>query len=741
MANATTSIDSLVQTTGQDVLIFTKSAQAEAADFFDGGGGVDTILISGAAGVSVNLNAASVSDSTGLHNYEVLSFDNTSGTSSVKLDAAQFGSGLLAQPLAVQGSAGTQEIVILAAHDFSARKWTFTNWTAGTDVLMISGTIDADTLVASKLGATLDGNDGNDVLIGGAGADVIRGGAGDDILLGGGGQDTLDGGSGKDTLSYADAGAKVTISLSSSTARFGTATAGTALNFEGIIGSAFDDKLSGDAMANSVSGGGGNDVIAGGGGADILDGGNGTDTLSYAGSLQGISLDLATGEFRFGDAAGDTVTGFEIFIGSGFDDKLWGDSRNNTLTGGDGNDSLVGGAGGDALNGGAGVDEVSYELSSASVRIDLEQHKATGGDATGDTISNVEVISGSAFDDVLTGSDGVNGLSGGAGNDKISGKDGADTLNGGDGIDTIFYSGSNAGVTVDLGANTASGGDAAGDVISRFENLNGSTFGDTLRGDSQVNKVVGGGGNDWVDGGAGNDILSGGSGNDIVVAGEGNDVLSGGSGTDTLYFDQLGWVIVNLAKGTAVTKLGIFTDKFSGFENIHGSQTFDELTGDDKTNVIDGDNGNDEIWGEGGDDIIIGANGKDTIKGGDGDDRITGGIEDDDLWGGNGRDTFVFESMSDSGTKEGMVDLIKDFKPGADRIDLSLIDASEAKAGNQAFVLVNGSEFTAEGQIRASQYGSYTVIEINTSGKSGADMIIALENFTVANLQLSDVIL
>ena len=56
-------------------------------------------------------------------------------------------------------------------------------------------------------------------------------------------------------------------------------------------------------------------------------------------------------------------------------------------------------------------------------------------------------------------------------------------------------------------------------------------------------------------------------------------------------------------------------------------------------------------------------------------------------------------------------------------------------------MLVNGSEFTAEGQIRASQYGSYTVIEINTSGKSGADMIIALENFTVANLQLSDVIL
>ena len=95
------------------------------------------------------------------------------------------------------------------------------------------------------------------MLIGGAGADVIRGGAGDDILLGGGGQDTLDGGSGKDTLSYADAGAKVTISLSSSTARFGTATAGTALNFEGIIGSAFDDKLSGDAMADVVVIGGG----------------------------------------------------------------------------------------------------------------------------------------------------------------------------------------------------------------------------------------------------------------------------------------------------------------------------------------------------------------------------------------------------------------------------------------------------------------------------------------------------
>jgi Ca2+-binding RTX toxin-like protein len=60
--------------------------------------------------------------------------------------------------------------------------------------------VDASKLAASASKLTIDGGNGNDVLIGGEGDDVLTGGAGDDLLIGGPGQDTLDGGTGNNTL-------------------------------------------------------------------------------------------------------------------------------------------------------------------------------------------------------------------------------------------------------------------------------------------------------------------------------------------------------------------------------------------------------------------------------------------------------------------------------------------------------------------------------------------------------------
>jgi Ca2+-binding RTX toxin-like protein len=69
------------------------------------------------------------------------------------------------------------------------------------DRLTVNGLGGADAIDASEVAAgsmllTLDGGDGDDVLIGGAGDDVLLGGAGDDVLIGGPGSNTLDGGPG-----------------------------------------------------------------------------------------------------------------------------------------------------------------------------------------------------------------------------------------------------------------------------------------------------------------------------------------------------------------------------------------------------------------------------------------------------------------------------------------------------------------------------------------------------------------
>jgi Ca2+-binding RTX toxin-like protein len=64
------------------------------------------------------------------------------------------------------------------------------------DALAGDDVIDASGASAAGVPLTLDGGDGDDVVIGGAGDDTLLGGAGDDVLIGGPGADVLDGGPG-----------------------------------------------------------------------------------------------------------------------------------------------------------------------------------------------------------------------------------------------------------------------------------------------------------------------------------------------------------------------------------------------------------------------------------------------------------------------------------------------------------------------------------------------------------------
>jgi Ca2+-binding RTX toxin-like protein len=60
--------------------------------------------------------------------------------------------------------------------------------------------VDATGVQAGAIQLTLDGGEGNDVLMGGDGDDVILGGPGDDVLIGGPGLDILDGGPGDNVV-------------------------------------------------------------------------------------------------------------------------------------------------------------------------------------------------------------------------------------------------------------------------------------------------------------------------------------------------------------------------------------------------------------------------------------------------------------------------------------------------------------------------------------------------------------
>jgi Ca2+-binding RTX toxin-like protein len=214
-------------------------------------------------------------------------------------------------------------------------------------------------------------------------------------------------------------------------------------------GSDEDDYLVGDAFDPLVSdviyGLGGNDIIEGLTGTDYLHGGQGNDTIMGGDGddiLRGDDEDStgANSDVLHGGAGDDTLYGGEDddHLHGGFnDDELFGGNGNDNLFGNDGDDRLVGGAGADHLDGGNDVDTADFSLTS-STTVNLLTGQATGP-LGNDTLTSIENVIGSNFDDNISGDAADNALSGGAGKDIISGGIGKDTLSGGDGRDIFTY--------------------------------------------------------------------------------------------------------------------------------------------------------------------------------------------------------------------------------------------------------------------------------------------------------------
>ncbi len=229
----------------------------------------------------------------------------------------------------------------------------------------------------------------------------------------------------------------------------------------------------------------------------------GVDTISGAARTTPLSIDLREGTFSSLGALNNLSIAYGVLI-----ENAVGGSAGDTLRGNDANNIFTGNGGGDAIDGGLGDDMAAYDNSSSGVSVDLQANTATGGDAVGDTLTNVEGLSGSALNDQLFGDANANRLFGNGGADFIQGRGGADNIQGGDGddwldggtggdtinggngaLDIAAYGGSNAAVNLDLQANTYSGGDAAGDVLSNVEGLSGSSFADQLFGDGNDQTV------------------------------------------------------------------------------------------------------------------------------------------------------------------------------------------------------------------------------------------------------------
>jgi len=160
----------------------------------------------------------------------------------------------------------------------------------------------------------------------------------------------------------------------------------------------------------------------------------------------------------------------------------------------------------------------------------------------------------------------------------------------------------------------------------------------------------------------------------------------------------------------------------------------DNLKGGDGSDTINGLGGADTITGGDGADRLIGGDGADSLNGGDKADTLAGGAGSDTLTGGDGSDVFQFGSTSDA-----QGDLITDFKRGADRIDLSAIDAVTG-GGDNAFAFIGGSTFShVAGQLRAYSASGSTYVEGDVNGDGTADFSLRLQG--VYSLQSGDFIL
>src|SRR6266704_558977 len=608
---------------------------------------------------------------------------------------------------------------------------------------------------------------GNDYVDAGDGNDRIDAGSGNDTLIGGAGNDTMVGGLGNDTYGV-DSTGDVVVETSTLASEIDTVyssvTRMLGANLENLVltGTAAIIGI-GNGLANHLIGNAGDNVLNGGAGNDTMVGGLGNDTY-VVDSTGDVVVETSTLATEI-----DTVqSSVSRMLGANLENLVLtgtaaitgiGNGLANHLTGNAGANVLNGGAGADTMSGGDGSDTY-YVDNIGDVVIETNASPGTGGYDTvnsylstytlGSNIENGHILAAGAAN--LIGNSLNNILYAGAGDN---------VLDGSTGIDTASYAFAGSAVTVSLAVTTAQAtGGSGSDTLTAIENLSGSNYGDTLTGNAGANTFNGGLGADTMSGGDGSDtyyvdnlgdvvsetnatastggydmvnsylgaytlaanvengrILATGAANltgnglgNILCAGSGNNVLDGGNGVDTASYAFAGSAVtVSLAVTTAQATGGSGSDTLTAIENLIGSAFNDMLTGNAGNNVL------------------------------------TGGLGQDTMSGGLGNDIFAFHALAETGLTSTSADVITDFVPGQDRIDLSTLDANAATAAaNEAFTFIGGAAFSttdATGQLRY-EYDATTATGMlygSTDANSAPEFAIKL--IGVSSLAATDFVL
>lgn len=625
--------------------------------------------------------------------------------------------------------------------------------------------------VVTTVSYTLSNNIENIKLVGIANLSAT-GNSGDNIIYANSGNNIVDGVTGRDTVSYQFGATRgVTIDLSILVAQ-NTVGSGsdTLVNIDNLIGSIFNDKLTGDVNANNIQGGFGNDVLLGGGGLDTLSGGYGDDTYVLS-NTTGFSVIESGGQgtdtvqtsvtfnlsstTAFANIENLTLTGANAInaTGNAAANLLTGNSAVNILTGANGNDTLDGGLSADTLLGGAGNDFYVIDDNSDLII----ENASEGTDTINASISytipdNVETLTltgaaningnGNEDSNTVTGNTGNNFLQGSSGSDKLFGGLGHDTLDGGLGIDIltggdgddVYYldtaSDSVVEVTKIVGGKAVQEGmDTIYSKVSyKITNVNVENL--TLIGADSINGtgtdtnnvLIGNAANNTLTGAAGDDTISGGSGKDFLDGGKGADRMAGNQGDDVYIVDDKNDKVIE--------------SPLEGVDSVQASVSFTLAANVDALLLTSTANING--IGNADNNTLTGNTGTNVLSGLDGDDVLDGAAGTDTLTGGSGNDVFKFTAVSD--TKVSAPDVITDFTVGADKLNfanlhtaalpLTLLTDKGASFTHNAGEIV----FAASGPISEN-----TTVSVDLNGDGNADFSVLLIGFA-NNLSTTDFI-